>query len=304
MKRNLVVLCVLVCFCAFTTGVYAQPAPAEEPVVSTNIPPDVAITAAMGAVMSAEIDGISTDVQVSELDVGVEIPFVDFGYKLRHYEWDNVQNGALGITSDPFSDLHKFSLDLQDTRIVYNEQWGYTARASITSSFEQEMGNSFAYEGELGLAYEYDENFMITAGAIYHWDETDYWVIPACTIRYRAFADEGLSIVLGTIDTYPEAYAEYRFENGIGVKLGWSTEKDVYRLGNRNDYNPRGHIETWDQIAELGASWAINENIKLAGGLTYNFDRDYKSFTEGGNRNFKMDIDNAFGMNGGIVITF
>ncbi|MBN1492972.1 MAG: hypothetical protein JW938_02355 [Candidatus Omnitrophica bacterium] len=298
MKRNFIILCVLTCFCAFSTGAYAQQA--EEPVVSTNVPPDFAIDAEMGFVGWGDVNGATCDVAVGKLDLDAQVPFVDFGYSLRHFEFVNANTFFGGAGHDPFGDLHQLYLNLNDTRIVYEEQFGYHVRAEIQSNFEKQMSNSFAYEAEAGLVYEYDENLMIIAGAMYHWNETNYYVMPTGSIRYRAFADEGLSIIIGL----PETSIAYQLENGLGAKLSWAYEKTAYRLGNHNDFNPRGFIEIWDQILALEGSWKVNDNVKLVGGVTYNFKRDLKSFTEGGNRNFTVDVNQAFGCTGSVVVNF
>jgi hypothetical protein len=300
-KRNVVVLCVLVCFCMFTTGAYAQRAvPVKDEVLSLNTPPTVDITAKSSVVLPGDVNGTACDVGVEKLDLDVAVPFVEAGYKLRHYEFTNADQFFGGAGHDPFNDLHQLYLNLNDTRVLYNEQWGYSARAEIQSNFEQQMSNSFAYEAEAGLLYEYDENLAVVAGAMYHWNETNYYVIPTGSIRYRAFADQGLSIDIGL----PESSVSYQFDNGLGAKLGWMYEKNAYRLGNHNDFNPRGFLETWEQIFSLEGTWKVSENVKFTGGVTYNYDREFKNFTEGGNRNSSLDLNSEFGFTGGLTLTF
>jgi len=287
----------LLCLCLASTVGSAQQLATNEELYADNAS-NVDISAKTGGVWWGEIDGIDVDTAVEKYDLDVKIPFVELGYKLRHYEWRN--SAKLVPTGDPWGDLHKLSFDLVDERILYEEQWGYFARAGVASNFQREMGNSFSYKGELGTLYQYDENLTILAGAYYQWYETDYWVIPTGSIRYRGNADEGLSIVVGL----PESFVGYNFDNCVGLKLGWTYEKEVYRLGHRNEYNPRGFIETWDQIAFLETSYKIHDNAKLIGGVTYNFDRDFKKFDEGGGRDYKKNIEEAFGLTGSVCITF
>ncbi|MFC1809345.1 hypothetical protein ACFL3D_04410 [Candidatus Omnitrophota bacterium] len=301
-KRNVFILTIvltLLCFIVSPVSTFAQPE--EEENIETYEAPDVAITAKTGALWWSEVNGMSTGVQVTKTDLTASIPFVELGYRLRWYEWDNAGNMAGIGSTEPFTALHKLTLTLSDERIIHDEQWGYLLKARVATGFEQQWSDSYEYEGTVGFVYEHSPEFTIMAGALGHWDPTDYWVIPTAGIRYRANAEEGLSMMLGL----PYAYATYQFENGLGLKAGWEFERDVYRLANDNDLIARGYIETWEQIVSLEGIYEVNDNVKLLAGITYTFERDFNQHAaRNGDNISSLDIDEAFGITGGVCITF
>lgn len=264
------------------------------PALADALPgPKVTVEATGVADADFEDDKGSASVVTSAIDV--DWLFFSLGYELRSYNFDNTAQLPFGAGSDdPWDELHRIRFgaryfdDLTDT---VGEGWGYQVGASLTSSFEKEMDDS--YGGSLRLIGTYDVNDDVTVGlgvGLFA-NALDVRVLPLPYVGYRRFAESGVYARIGL-----PTEVGYRFEEApLTLRAELSRDSRLYRLADDNPSVREGYLQTSHFQLLVAADWEPIDDLTLTAGPVVQFARDVEVRDDDGDERHDSDQDAAFG---------
>lgn len=244
---------------------FASPCLAKEHVESEE---GLEVEAKVSAMLGADVEDSEGEVGVIKVDTSVSYSWFNFEYGLRSYWWDNVDKLPFGNRSDdPWNELHKLGFGA-DKRWQVNKKWSYFLRGGVSSSFEEEMKDSFEYDIVGAAMYALSPLWQFNLGARLSYDEVDeFKVFPIGGIYWNQMAETGWSTAIGV----PETNLKYKFSPEISSKLAFSFDKGLYRLADDSTVENKGYLKNDGLVLGLCLDMVPFENSLLSIGTHVQF---------------------------------
>lgn len=243
----------------------------------------------------ADIDGSSGGYSVTEYSASFEWKWLGFSYTGREYDWDNVSALPFGNGADePWETLHTLTLGANFDG-SFNKTWGWFAGATIKSSFEEEIDDSFSGIAQAGFIYQLADDWRVHLGIVGVVSQDDPKVLPFVGINYRSLKDLGWALSFG----FPATYASYRFNEIIALRAGAAISANQYRLADNSTVAQKGYLEeeelTFGLYADITPKLFGIEHLLLSIGAEYVTMRELTIYDSSYDKIREKDVDDTFG---------
>ena len=249
------------------------------------------ITLKSSYLSDADIKGSKGSVKVRKNSLRINNDIVGFKYSNWAFSWNNIADLPFGDKkSVPIKQMHAFKLNINVPYFV-NKKWFILGSASLRSSFEDSMKDSYGAGLFCFASYKIDANHAIQMGAFANYHKVSTLALPVISYSYRARQYDGLQVVLG----FPRTYIGYQADKATLIKLGMIFSQSVIKLSNDSSIENSGFIEVQDYMGNIGVSHDFNKHFRLEGNLLYSIKRDFTIFDSQGYEQTSYAIEPSLG---------
>ncbi|KMY68344.1 hypothetical protein AAU61_01220 [Desulfocarbo indianensis] len=254
-------------------------------------PPD--FTAKLDLAMVGEADvggGGGFSAMTGRLDL--DYKGFSFQYQRNSYQWSDLGQLPFGNgQDDPWESLQKVGISYTH-RGAISDNMDYMAMAGVSSTFEEEMEDSYNVQGMMTATYRLTPLWRVSFGLAARYHKVETTLLPIAGISYNLATPQGLFASLG----FPVTVVGYRFKHGWSLNWGaLEFNNNYYRLADDSTVRPRGFLETRDLISSFWVAYQPRKNIKLEAGIHYLFNRELNTYDQEGENEQDHDVDNAWG---------
>jgi len=266
--------------------------------------------------VSGKVSVSGSHILASDLDEGgnvavttaqVELQLFDLltlGYERRHFAWQDVGDLEFGNgDDDPWTDLHTLSAGI-DGHYELTEELTAFGALGVSSSFEEEMDDSFTYSAQAGLSYSLSSAFTLRGGAVLTVGKStsvlpfgglDWTQQPGHEREYPY-----LSATLGV----PRTVLRLHAQPGLTFAAYGAMDHGSWRLADDSAVEPAGYVSFTSYVAGLSTEYSPLEGLSLSMQAEYHMGREITVSDEDDDNDDTWDVDPGLGLGLGASYRF
>lgn len=274
----------------FAVIVLAQEAKLKKSLLERMVQPKVSINSSY--ISDAIVKGSDGELGVSKNSLRINNAIAGFSYTNWSFLWKNIKSLPFGDgVSKPLEQMHSIKLNANLPYFI-NEDWFLLSSISVSSSFENEMSDSYGGGIFSFASYKLTQNHTIQMGAFANYHPVSSLILPVVSYSYRARQTDGLQVILG----FPRAYIGYFINDALLIRSGMIFSQSVIKLSKANTIENSGYIEAKDYMSNLGFVYEFNPHFVVDGDLLYSLKRDFTIYNSAGDEQKSYAIEPSFGL--------
>jgi hypothetical protein len=283
--------------CVFITLIAITIAEAQEkPKSSTSA------RAMVSHIQSTGFEDNEGETAITTSQLALRWKFMSLTYKQDAYSWKDVDQLNFGDgQTDPWKRLHRIALGANFKDKIIDD-WSWMAGASLTSSFENEMNDSYGGTLRGGVGYKWSDTLSFTGGMVIFTNKVRTTAFPFIGMQYKDIRenDSGWFASLGM----PSNEIGYQLDTASTFRLSFSQQGGFSRLADNSSVSSRGYVETSSWKTGLYYDWLPEESLRLSFGPEFHIGRSIKFYDEYGDKFQTEDQNNAMGISAFIKYSF
>lgn len=251
-------------------------------------------------ISDSNIKGSAGGYEVAKNSISVNNAFLGLKYTNRTFIWDNVAELPFGDgVSNPIEQMHTIKID---AKLPYkiDEKWFLVSSISATSSFEDDMKDSYSAGIFSFASYKFDDEHTMQMGAFANYHPITSLALPIVSYSYRARHQDGFKFVLG----FPRTYVGYHLNKSTLLRLGMIFSQSVVKLSDESVVSKSGYLETKDYMSNFGVSYDLNKELKIQADVLYGLQREFTIYDSNGDSQNTYTVESSLGVNFKIVYLF
>ncbi len=208
------------------------------------------------------------------------------------YNWTNPERIFFSNGREPWDDLYSSQIGINFS-YHFDKTWSMFFGGNFGAAWEKQTDDAYQYGANIGVAYNLSDHKTFILGAAYQRLPEKNELMPIFGFSWNMKGEEksGWSFSIGV----PQTEIRYSFNEMFDISCNLSGNRGTYRLDEENKVSPSGLLEIKEFGTGIVADIYFSESVKLSGGVTYYFDREWNLQDKNGNTIRKIDIENAFG---------
>lgn len=262
----------------------------KKPLLERMIEPRVSVDSAY--LSDAGVDG-GGGVEVFKNSLRVSNGFVGVQYTNWKFNWSDISALPFGDgVRKPIVQMHRIQANFSVPYPI-NEKWFLLSQISLSSTYEEEMNDSYGGGVFSFFSYKMDKDHTFQFGAFANYHPIKTLALPVMSYSYRSQQRDGLQVVLG----FPRTYIGYHLDEKTLLRFGAIFSQSVIKLSNQSVLEPRGYVEAKDYMSNLGVSYELDEWFRIESDILYSLKREFNLYNSAGEEGDSYSIKPSLGIN-------